>query len=278
MISMLDIDFVIIGAAKSATTWLQRNLQNDPNVYMPNPELHFFSREYQRGEDWYLSQFDCNNPRRTLGEKSNSYLDEWRSAVRMASAMPHAKLIVQLRNPVERAYSDYCMLYRRAEVGRNIEYYLDPRQDRYGRFISGGNYYHHISRFLDLYPSEQMLLLISENISRNPYEHLREIRRFIGLSDIAVTPVSSRIKDKTTKVMPPYLKPILKPLKPFAAPFRNTAPFEMAASMLRTEMQYPELSTELRRRLEDHYAPGVEKLEKLIGHRITEWAPIRHAA
>ena len=49
MTRMEDIDFLIIGAAKSATTWLQRSLQADPAVYMPDPELHYFSREYHRG-------------------------------------------------------------------------------------------------------------------------------------------------------------------------------------------------------------------------------------
>ena len=55
-----DIDFLIIGATKSATTWLQKSLQIDPQVAMPDPELHYFSREFDRGDDWYLAQFPEN--------------------------------------------------------------------------------------------------------------------------------------------------------------------------------------------------------------------------
>ena len=78
-----DIDFIIIGAAKSATTWLQKQLQTDPAVYMPDPELHYFSREYDRGSDWYFSQFNEELKDRVVGEKSNSYLYEPEAAARL---------------------------------------------------------------------------------------------------------------------------------------------------------------------------------------------------
>ena len=135
---MSDIDFLIIGAAKSATTWLQRSLQADPAICMPDPELHFFSREFHRGNDWYFAQFPSHDVHQLVGEKSNSYLDCPQASPRIYSALPQAKLVAQLRNPVERAYSDYCMLYRRGEVGRDIELYLDPSNAVDSRFLAGG--------------------------------------------------------------------------------------------------------------------------------------------
>ena len=135
-----DIDFIIIGAAKCATTWLQTQLQSDTAVYMPDPELHYFSREYTRGQDWYLSQFTEEGIGRTVGEKSNSYLDVPEAAVRLHRDLPQVKLIAQLRNPVERAYSDYCMLFRRGEVGADIEAHLDPSLAEDNRFLIGGHY------------------------------------------------------------------------------------------------------------------------------------------
>ena len=73
-----DIDFLIIGATKSATTWLQKSLQTDPRIAMPEPELHYFSREFDRGDDWYLAQFPKNAAGLVAGEKSNSYLESAR--------------------------------------------------------------------------------------------------------------------------------------------------------------------------------------------------------
>jgi hypothetical protein len=75
---MGEIDFLIIGAAKSAATWLQRSLKTDPSFVMParDLELHYFSREFDRGNQWYLSHFPHTKEVGTVvGERSNSYLD-----------------------------------------------------------------------------------------------------------------------------------------------------------------------------------------------------------
>src|SRR5262245_42993527 len=104
MITFEDIDFLIVGAAKSATTWLQRSLQADTSVRMPDPELHYFSREYHRGADWYFNHFGLGAKDKLVGEKSNSYLDTPQAVHRIARHLPHVKIVAQLRNPVDRAY------------------------------------------------------------------------------------------------------------------------------------------------------------------------------
>ena len=89
---MLDsnIRFLIFGAAKSATTWLQRSLERSPTISMPSPELHYFSDEYHRGADWYLSQFDFSKPDAIVGEKSNTYLTQPEAAERIREALAFA--------------------------------------------------------------------------------------------------------------------------------------------------------------------------------------------
>lgn len=272
MIEMTSIDFLIIGAAKCATTWLQKNLQADPGVYMPDPELHFFSREYERGDDWYLSQFDCADETRIIGEKSNSYLEEPMASQRIWKALPETKLVVQLRNPVERAYSDYCMLYRRGEVGRNIEDHLDPRRAAEGRFIANGRYREQIDRFLDYYPRDRFLFLLFEDVAARPERQLSLIRGFLGLPEGgAWVPKKDKVKDKNTKVTPPVLKRYLKPLKPLSSRMRKANGFDMLASLLQSEIDYPPLSADLRARLNDYYAPHTERLKELMGNDLTGW-------
>ena len=163
-----DIDFLIIGAAKSATTWLQQSLQADPAVCMPDPELHYFSRFHDRGDDWYFSQFPEIQAGQLVGEKSNSYLDTPSAPQRVHDLLPHVRLIVQLRNPVERAYSDYCMLYRRGEVGRDIDSYLDAGTGSLGRFLVGGLYCAQLQAYLDLYPKDRLLVLFFEEMVSIP--------------------------------------------------------------------------------------------------------------
>ena len=96
-------EFIIIGAAKAATTWVGNQLRARPDVFLPMQEPHYFSREYDRGEDWYRTWFKeaAEGPR--LGEKSANYLADPHAAERIARLLPRAKLVVQLRNPIERA-------------------------------------------------------------------------------------------------------------------------------------------------------------------------------
>lgn len=266
-----DIDFLIIGAAKSATTWLQKSLQADPAVSMPDPELHYFSRNFERGTDWYLQQFpDPEN--RLVGEKSNSYLDDPVAPPRVHALLPHVRLIVQLRNPVERAYSDYCMLYRRGEVGRDIEAHLDTVRGADKRFLMGGLYHEQLTTYLDRYPAERIQVLFYEDMLREPDAQLRRARDFLGLPP-AAAPLARRekVKDRTEAMIGPGLRRWMKPLKPLVRPFRGHPAFQAARGALAGEIRYPPLSPKLRARLVDFYAPDVDRLGALVRRDLSGW-------
>ncbi|OKP70728.1 heparan sulfate glucosamine 3-O-sulfotransferase [Ensifer adhaerens] len=258
-----DIDFLIIGAAKSATTWLQQSLQQNPSVYMPDPELHFFSRNFEKGDGWYLGQFSPKPGQSIVGEKSNSYLDEPEAAARIRKALPRARLIAQLRNPVDRAYSDYCMLYRRGEVGTDITRYLDPRLAKGGRFLVSGFYCSQLEAYLDLFPAENLQVLLYEHMRQNPQAHLDTVRDFLQLS-LPLHPVVNKVKDKTVPVVPPKLRRLLQPLKPIAAPLRRNPIVKGLRSMVARELDYVPLPTDLRNRLVEFYAPETERLGALL--------------
>lgn len=269
---MNDIDFLIIGAAKSATTWLQRSLQADPAVCMPDPEIHYFSREFHRGDAWYLSQFPPLAGRRLVGEKSNSYLDHPKASSRIHAALPHIKLVAQLRNPVERAYSDYCMLYRRGEVGQDIERHLDPRGQAGGRFLENGLYHRQLQAYLERYPADRLLILLYEDMKSAPAEHLARVRGFLGLPEaVSPLPVQDRVKDRTTPMVPPNLRRYLRPFKPLVAPFRGTGIFKALRGAVARELKYPALGEDLRARLVDYYVTDAELLGKLLGRDLSDW-------
>ncbi|MDK1374222.1 MULTISPECIES: sulfotransferase [unclassified Sinorhizobium] len=269
---MHEIDFLIIGAAKSATTWLQQSLQQDPNIYMPSPELHYFSRDYDRGDRWYLSNFSEEKNGRLVGEKSNSYMDTQEACSRIWEKLPKARLIAQLRNPVDRAYSDYCMLYRRGEVGRDIARYLDPRQGAGGRFLDGGLYFQQLQRYLDRFPGDQLLVLLYEDLKTDAHTQLSRVRDFLKLDgNMTPVPLSKKVKDKAEPVVNPTLRRLLRPLKPVVARFRDNTGFKNIRSLFVGEVQYAPLSTELRDRMADYYAAESEKLGALIGRDLTGW-------
>lgn len=267
-----NIDFLIIGAAKSATTWLQTQLQSDPAVYMPDPELHYFSREYSRGEDWYLSQFDAQANGRIVGEKSNSYLYEPEAAARVHRHLPHAKLIVQLRNPVERAYSDYCMLFRRGEVGGDIGRYLDPSLGENLRFLVAGNFAAHLQAYVDLFGREALLILFFEGVSANPATQMSRVRAHLGLPPRRLAEGGyEKVKDKTVPVVPAGLRKRLAWMKPLARPLRGTSAFRAVRKLIARETRYPPLTEDLRKRLNDYYGPSIEALEQMSGQSLRHW-------
>jgi hypothetical protein len=269
---MEDIDFLIVGAAKSATTWLQRSLQADPEVYMPDPELHYFSREYHRGPNWYLAQFTPGGDETLIGEKSNSYLDTPEAVDRIARDVPHARFVAQLRNPVDRAYSDYCMFYRRGQVGRDITRYLDPRGAQETRILAAGLYSQQLAAFYDRFPPERVLVTFYENILSAPVAQLTQVRHFLGLRpDAAEVFVQRRAKDKTVPMVSPALRRMLGPIKPLLAPFRGTAPFRRMHAALASEIRYTPFPKDLRQRLVDYYAADVGSLGEMIGRDLNGW-------
>lgn len=267
-----DIDFLIIGSGKSATTWLQMQLQSDPTVYMPDPETHFFSRNYDRGEDWYLSQFDDAGHGKTVGEKSNSYLDAPDAVPLIKRHLHHVKLIAQLRNPVERAYSNYCMRFRRGELGADIGSYLTPSLAGDTRLLSSGKYANHLQSFVDHFGREKLLLLFFEGVTDDPEGQMSQVRTHLGLRPYPLTSDGrKKVKDKTAPNVPAEWSKRLGWMKPIVRPLRGTPPFETARGWLAREIYYPPLTDDLRNRLIDYYLPSITALEELSGQSVCHW-------
>lgn len=268
---MNDIDFLIIGATKSATTWLQQCLQQDPSIYMPDPELHYFSREFHRGDKWYLDQFAAGDGHKLIGEKSNSYLDTPAAVHRIKKALPDVKLIAQLRNPVERAYSDYCMLYRRGEVGADIERFLSPRAAESNRFLNGGLYGQQLAAYFEEYPAERLCVTFYEDMKIDPQAELDHVAQFLGLAQEQLQPIGKRVKDKEAAIIPPALRSYLRPFKGISAPFRQAKWFQLIRGIVARPTRYPPMSQTLRNELKVSYEPDVKKLGELLGWDLSGW-------
>lgn len=265
------VDFLIIGATKSATTYLQRALQLDGRFVMPDPELHFFSREWDRGTDWYAAQFGEPGAGAIVGEKSNSYLDTDAAAERIASTLPGVRLVAQLRNPVDRAYSDYCMLLRRGSVGRSIEDYLDPRRAGDGRFLAGGFYGAQLRRVTSFLPRRDLLVVRYEDLQDDAAGHVSTVKAFLGADGEAASLPDGPVKSRQTPVLPRPLRQALRPLKPIVQPLRGHSLFEATRALVARRVDYPPLTDGLRQRLADHYRPDIEILSQIVQRDFGGW-------
>ena len=265
-------EFVIIGAPKSATTWLVTHLRAQADVFMPSPEIHFFNRNYARGLDWYAAHFAAAHPSQIVGEKSASYLADPEVPRRLRLTLTTAKLIVQLRNPVERAYSDYCMLLRRGEVRDDVERYLDTSNATMPRFLHDGLYARHLRAFLDLFPREQIKIILYDDVSRDPAAVFAQVASFVGVRDARfVNAPERRVKDRTAPMLPLAVRRVARPFKPLVAPWRSHRWFQKVHARLARPVRYPPLSNELRYRLLDYYTDDVATLEKLLERNLDRW-------
>jgi len=178
-------NFVVIGAPRSGTSWIHQNLMRHPEIFVPRiKEVHFFDKHYERGMGYYESFFSewINQP--AIGETTPAYLHGAYSSRDIPALMwkhlPGAKLIACLRNPTERAYSRYwnSKAKYRKNAGLTFEQKLVDRPE----FIAEGFYFDQLKRFYNLFPREQILVTLYDDLRDRPGEFLREIYRFLGVA------------------------------------------------------------------------------------------------
>ncbi|WP_312846865.1 sulfotransferase domain-containing protein [Stappia sediminis] len=269
-------DFIIIGATKGGTSWIVANLQLQEDVSIPmqpSAGVHYFSRNFERGTDWYLKHFSgISDEIRFVGEKSASYLPHPDVPARLKELLPHARLIAQLRNPVDRAYSDYCMHFRRGQASGDIERYLDPDRTPIPRLLNDGRYHTHLTRYLDFFPPDQVLVTIYEEMERDPAGVLRSISRHVGVDDPVIPQdIGKRAKARDTAMLPLGVRRLLGPMKGVVAPFRHTSAFKSARALLAKPNRYPPLTEPIRARLAAYFQPETERLARLLGRDLDEW-------
>ena len=214
-------DFIVIGAAKSGTTSLYGSLIDHPYVapcvtssrYFRNTkEVLFFDYNFYRGKDWYKSHFPLERERLAFtrrhgrpfltGEASPSYISNLWVPQRMRKMLPDVRLIAILRNPVDRAYSQFQMsrnvgdeeiesfeeAIAREEERLRPEFErmsTDPRYNGYNfscwSYLARSRYAEQLERWLAVFPREQLLLLKAEDLFVEPERVFDSAYEFLGL-------------------------------------------------------------------------------------------------
>ena len=205
-------DFLLIGAAKAGTTSLYAWLAEHPFVVpAAKKEVHYFDYGHYQGEDWYRSHFPSAAEREAFvrrhgqpfltGEASPSYLSHRWAQQRVAAELPEARLLVALRNPVDRAYSQYRMSCLEGEEELSFEEAIEREEERlrpelarveadprYNSWPIGcwsyllrSRYAEHLERWLALFPRERFCFVRTEDVAASPQQALDEVHAFLGL-------------------------------------------------------------------------------------------------
>lgn len=193
--------FVIIGAQKAGTTSLHAYLACHPSVSMSAPkEVHYFDRDGDYPDHaWYRGQFQPHVGTRAIGEATPIYCF-WPGAIQRLHAFdPTLKLIMSLRNPIDRAVSQYWMEFQRqdehlalpaafaAEASRLAD--GAPTQAlRSWSYLARGRYAEQLDRIYQFFPPQQVLTLRFEELVREPKAVLRHVTDFLGVEPASDIP------------------------------------------------------------------------------------------
>lgn len=180
----------VVGAAKAGTTSLAYYLGQHPDIFMsPIKEPHFFSGstptlfEAVHDERAYLRLFDGSRGERYLGEASPSYLDTAKAAQAIARAAPEARIVISLRNPIDRAYSDYWGSVRLGETRPFFELVQEAVACKEGShgLVRRGTYAHNVERYLSVFGPDRVRVLFFEELVSDVRPQLTELFRFLGI-------------------------------------------------------------------------------------------------
>ena len=164
------------------------------------------------------------------------------------------------------------MLFRRGQVGDDPRPYLDHRRAKGGRFLEGGRYARHLSRWYEHFPAEQLKIILHEDIRRDPEGVIAQVCEHIGVT-VHVTPeaVSDRRNDSRAEMLPLALRKALRPLRPLLDPMRSNPVFSQIRASLAQPVRYPPLTPELRASLREYYRDDIRHLERMIGRDMSAW-------
>lgn len=195
-------DFLIIGAQKAGTTSLYNCLKQHPAILPARKkEIHYFSQFYRKGLPWYLDHFPQRTAQQLSGEASPFYLFHPQSARRIAEVYPQIKIVVILRDPVERAISHYHQQYRRGHekltmleafqqepqrINKAWEKLLRDEQTSASKlqqcsYLKRGEYLPQLLRYEAYFPKQQIYLLESRDFFDQPQKNLSQLFQFLKI-------------------------------------------------------------------------------------------------
>jgi len=260
-------NYLVIGATRCGTTWLGKNLMLHPEVFMPTQkEVHFFNRHYDKGVDWYENIFR-DATEKTIGEATPGYLYHEHIPELIKKHLPDVKLIACLRDPVDRAYSHYW--YREDERrAQNISITFEEKIQMTPRLIEEGMYARKLSKYLELYPRDNILLLFYDDLKSDPAQYLRDTFRFLEVN----TDFKSPLLDKKLNVAASKIGRT-RILFHLQRALNKLGVYGLAKSVDKiNRKQLPPIKMETRKMLIDqYYLEDIKQLEAITGRDLSTW-------
>ena len=234
-------DFIIAGTVRSGSTSLYYNICEHPSVLPADyDEIGFFDSNYDLGIDWYRSMFPKQKEMDMIekdtgiaitGEDTPFYLWKKEAVERISQVLPNVKIIGIFRNPVDRAYSNYNLGIRMNTEQSGFDEAIDEEiefmgkhsfretADRKRSYISKGIYIEQIKLWLDVFPREQIHILSTEQMQKQPQDTLNDVFRFLDIPEYHIKIPQKQKVARYTKMELDTRKRLLEFYEPYNEKF-----------------------------------------------------------
>lgn len=307
-------DFLLVGAAKSATTSLYHYLRQHPGIRMTSvKESWFFSfvdnppryaspgvlSDVVSSVEDYVRLFAGARADQKLGDASPSYLYTYRDTIRNirslypAGYLEDLRIVVSLREPVSRTYSQYWTFRRVAEEplafeeaikDEVVERRLRNNWNIFYDYKGFGRYYEQVDAYLSAFGKDRVLIVLYDDIRKDPVDVCRKIFAFIGVDPGFVPDTSVRHNDLSGEPRNKWLLRILRSRNPVKRAIAAGVKLVLAAlprepTLKALEIfvkrvfrhQRVDMAPQTRAKLKQLFTEDVRRLEGLIGRDLSHW-------
>lgn len=288
-------NFLIIGIEKSGTTSIYHYLKQHPQVYMsPIKETNFLERDWDentienkdkiRTFEAYCNIFKDATDEIAIGEASPNYLFHYKtSSQRIERYVPDVKMIAILRDPVQRAYSDYLMHIRDAiNFGKVKSLYEQAKFSYHSSFtIRKGFYYEPVKYFFEKFGRERVKIYLYDELCQDSVALMQDIYNFIGVDDSFVADTSQKAQ---TAAIPKniLLNRLIKKKNPLRSAIASVLKLfttqeireKMRSNIIRLNSTGKEsipLTSEEKKILQEVYREDILNLQDLLHRNLSAW-------
>jgi hypothetical protein len=269
-------DFIGIGPPRTATTWLHEVLTGHVGLPEGVKETDFFVWQYDKGLEWYAAHFRNCPAERPVGEFSPNYFGGAHTRERIAKDIPGCKIICTLRDPVERTYSHYRKMREGEYFSGSFEECLKKRPN----VLEWSKYAYHLQAWRKLFSSENVLVLIQDDLKSNAQDYLDQVCDFIQIPRIQI--LNSASQDRMVNAVPslPRNPRIARAARIVRDRLQKHGDYGAVNLLKGTALRnflfgggptFEPLRAETGERLREFFRPDVEALEDMLGRDLSPW-------
>ncbi|MEA5508800.1 sulfotransferase domain-containing protein [Crocosphaera sp. UHCC 0190] len=174
--------FIVIGGHKCGTSSLHSYFKQHPDILMPKIKGQDLLNKGDLDIADYQKSYEMITNQKIFGEVSSNYFQSHKACSEIKKYFAHIKLLMILRNPVDRAFSHFNMIS--AEQKLNVQFTeIDQNHDKFGEIIRLGFYYDNLKQYIDTFGKHQLKVFLFDSFIKNKQQFFEEVFQFIEVDD-----------------------------------------------------------------------------------------------